>query len=578
MRLRATVTIFLNTLMLCCIAPGYSFAQEDSLKLNNKAAADNLYYDAVKAQMLGDNHQSEALFQEVIKKNPQEGAAWYNLSRLAVSANKADKATEYIKKALALDADNKWYREQFASVLVMRNQMTEAAEEFSKLAKSEKYNEAYLRKSAALYQRAGKNKEALSALEQLEKKDPSEEEYTNLQQEIYLKMNDVPGAVGVAQRVIDRSPKEAKNYTRLAEIYENNKQREKAEDVFKTMQQKFPNDPSTQLSLANQYLRKGDTAQYRAYVHKAITNSELDAELQSSLLIKYLQEIGSDSLQKKEALSLTEKIVTQHADDANIISLYGDVLRMNNMQDKGIEQYKKVVVINPASWPAWQQLLGSYSDPRDADSLIKYSDKAARLFPNQAMVHYMNGIGYYNKKNNINAVRAINRAIDLQSDEGPEAKEELGSMYSLRGDILNTLKEYKQSDSSFEMALAMTPRNATVLNNYAYYLSVRNQRLSDAERMSKKSLEIRPGEGTFLDTYGWILYQQGKFDKALEYIKQAISTAKETADGTLFEHLGAVYFKLGDTAKAVEAWKNAKQKGAENPNLDKMIAEKKLYE
>lgn len=577
MRGRFLGKVTLHTLLLSVIATGYSYAQ-DSLALSRKAKADNLYYDAVKAQMLGDNQQSEALFLQVIKENPNEGAAYYNLSRLAVGSNRADRATEYIKKAIALDGENKWYKEQYANILVLRNQTNEAADEFARLAKKEKYNDDYLLKSALLYQRSGKYKEALESLSQLEKKDPDDEDILIKQQEVYLKMNDVPGAIAVVQRLIDRNPKEARYYTMQAEIYENNKQPEKAAAIFKLMQQKFPDDPSTQLSLASQFLKKGDTVQYKAYVHKAITNKDLDAELQAGLLLKYLQDLSGDPSQKHEALSLTQQIVAQHPEDPNLLSIYGDVLRLNDKTEEATVQYKKVVAINPASFPAWQQLLASYLDPKDADSLIRYSEKASRLFPNQAAVHYLNGIGYFNKKSNVNAIRSINRAIDLQSDEGPEAREELANMYSLRGDIFNTMKVYDESDSSFDKALQLNPGNATVLNNYAYYLSVRNQRLSDAERMSKKSLEIRPGEGTFLDTYGWILYQQGKYQQALTYIQKAVDAARGTADATLWEHMGAVYYKLGEPAKAVDAWKKAKEKGGDNPNLDKMIAERKLYE
>jgi Tfp pilus assembly protein PilF len=103
-------------------------------------------------------------------------------------------------------------------------------------------------------------------------------------------------------------------------------------------------------------------------------------------------------------------------------------------------------------------------------------------------------------------------------------------------------------------------------------------RLEEAEKMSKRSLELRPDEGTFLDTYGWILYRMGKFEKAKEYIEKAISLAKGEADGTLYEHLGDVYYKLNNVDKAVENWKKAQGKETDNPELDKKIKDKKLYE
>lgn len=54
--------------------------------------------------------------------------------------------------------------------------------------------------------------------------------------------------------------------------------------------------------------------------------------------------------------------------------------------------------------------------------------------------------------------------------------------------------------------------------------------------MSKKSLVLQPDSKSFLDTYGWILFQQGKYAEAKTYIEKAIKAGGEE-DGTLFEHL-----------------------------------------
>jgi tetratricopeptide (TPR) repeat protein len=86
-----------------------------------------------------------------------------------------------------------------------------------------------------------------------------------------------------------------------------------------------------------------------------------------------------------------------------------------------------------------------------------------------------------------------------------------------------------------------------------------------------------PNSKSFLDTYGWILYQQGNYTEAKIYIEKAIAAAGDD-DGTLLEHLGDVYFKLNETEKAIEYWKKAKSKGEDNPLLLKKISEGKLYE
>ena len=116
-----------------------------------------------------------------------------------------------------------------------------------------------------------------------------------------------------------------------------------------------------------------------------------------------------------------------------------------------------------------------------------------------------------------------------------------------------------------------------MLNNFAYFLPVRGENLEEAERMSRLTLELVPNEATFMDTYGWILYKQGKYTKAKEFVQKALDKS-ETVDGTLYDHMGDIYFQLKDKEKAMEYWQKAKEKGTDNPLIDKKIQEQKLYE
>ncbi|MEO6830834.1 MAG: tetratricopeptide repeat protein [Chitinophagaceae bacterium] len=534
-----------------------------------------VYYDAVKAHILGDDKRSDSLLKVVIARNPEIAAPYYDRSRIAFAQSRPEDAEAYIKKAVTLNPENKWYQEQYANVLEKKNDYVGAARVYAKLAQTETPNATYLERSAALYNLSGKYKEALAQLEILKAKSSDDVDVLLNEQRIYLRMNDVDNAARVGRELISTYPKESIYYSKLIDLYENNQQPEKAKAVLEEMKQKFPTDPSLQLTLATNALKMGDTATYRKYVRKTITNKTLDAQTQLQLLGPYLGGLSSDSSQRIEALELIEKIASQHPDNGDVLLAYGRILSLNNKPELAAIQFQKAVSQNPNSFSSWEQLLYSLSSRKDADSLLKWSDKAARLFPNQALVYYLNGVGHYNKKDYPKAIVALLHAMDLEPDEKVEERSDI---YTMLGDIYNTTKQYSLSDSSYSAALALNPRNATVLNNYAYYLSVRNTRLEEAAKMSKKSLEIRPGEPTFLDTYGWILYQQGKYKEAMSYIQKAIDKSPDETDPSLWEHLGAVLYKSGDKDGAVKAWEKAKANGSENENIDKMISERKLYE
>ncbi|MBN9484989.1 MAG: hypothetical protein BGO70_05290 [Bacteroidetes bacterium 43-93] len=536
---------------------------------------DMIFYDAERAKLKGDDKEAEQLLLKVVQQKPDAAGAFYELARLNFKQNRPEKAEEYIKKAISIDDSNPWYKSQYAEILVLANRQDEAADIYVQLAKTQKYNREFLLKAAHMYVYKNKPKEAMQALDQLLQKDSTDEEILNDKIDLYLKANDVDGAIKTTQKLITLYPKDGRYYATLAEIYENNKMPEKAETLYKQIEQQFGDEAPVQLSLAEYYKKKNDPVKYELFVKKAITNRSLDADMQISLLASYWQNNFRDTSKRNDLEGIAKEVAMQHPGNANALAAYAQALAVNNKTAASQEYYKKSVAVDGSQYGIWLNLLSGYTDKQNADSLIKYSEKALRLFPNQAMLHYLNGIGKMNKGDYKNAVKSINRAIDMQPEDN---KGQLAQMYTLLGDAYNFDKQYPQSDEAYNKALALDPENATVLNNYAYYLSVRGVRLDDAEKMSRKSLEIRKNEPTFMDTYGWILYKQGKYDKALEYIQKAIDANGINADGTVWEHLGDVYYKLNEVDKAVEAWKKAKEKGTDNIEIDKKIKDRKLYE
>jgi cytochrome c-type biogenesis protein CcmH/NrfG len=106
---------------------------------------------------------------------------------------------------------------------------------------------------------------------------------------------------------------------------------------------------------------------------------------------------------------------------------------------------------------------------------------------------------------------------------------------------------------------------------------MRKERLVEAAEMSRKLVLKSPTNGTYLDTYAWVLFQQGLFTEALVYLKLAVAD-KESASATVWEHLGDTLYRLQRVDDAVVAWKQAKKLVGENQILDKKIEMKRIIE
>jgi tetratricopeptide (TPR) repeat protein len=576
--------IFRYLLLFLCAgvyAPA-AYAQKeisDSVEMSEEgrnAKTDEIFFDAIKAKMHNDDSAAKKLFFHFAEVRPGVSDADYELAKYYYNDKNLNKAEEYIKKAISLSGDNKWYKEEYANILADKGSFADAASIMAALYDQDPEDRSYPLLAAEFYEHAKKYEEAIKYLDKALAQVGAEDDILLRKAQLYLQMNETAKAAGVMEQMIARDPKNGKNYKLLGELYDNNKMPEKAATVYETGKKIIPNDPYIQLGLADHYLKKGDSASYIEYVKKVAVNKELDAEIQLDFLKSYIQSLPNDSsMIRKQALPIMSQLVAQHQDDAEVLEFYGEFLEIINQPDSAIAPIKKSLALKPANYDLWDRLLQLYSERASADSLIKYSEKAIRLFPNQSILHYYNGLGHYYKKEYLPAIKAVNRAIDMMPDSDKGA---LSGMYSFLGDIFHADNEDDLSDKAYSKALALKPDDALILNNYSYYLSERGARLDEAEQMSKKAMELKPDEATFLDTYGWIQYKKGAFENARTYIQKAIALSGPRADATLYDHLGNVFYKLNDKDKAVENWKIAKEKGGDDPLIDKKISEGKLYE
>jgi predicted Zn-dependent protease len=83
-----------------------------------------------------------------------------------------------------------------------------------------------------------------------------------------------------------------------------------------------------------------------------------------------------------------------------------------------------------------------------------------------------------------------------------------------------------------------------------------------------------PDEPRYLDTKGYILFQQGKYPEAKTFFDRACGSAEAT-DKLCTEHLGDVLFMLGKKDEAMSYWLRAKELGSANKMLNEKITQKK---
>jgi len=114
----------------------------------------------------------------------------------------------------------------------------------------------------------------------------------------------------------------------------------------------------------------------------------------------------------------------------------------------------------------------------------------------------------------------------------------------------------REAFAAYDSCLVWKDDNIGCLNNYAYYLSVKGERLNEAEQMSLRTIKAEPNNPTYLDTYAWILFRLGRYDEAKVYIDRTMANDPDSS-AVMLEHAGDIYYKAGEKEQAVKLWQQA---------------------
>jgi len=539
-----------------------------------QANFDKQYFDGIQEKMVGNYQNALHNFEEAAKTDANNAAVYYEIANADVQLNHIADAEKAGEKAVNLDnGQNKWYILQLSDIYRFEKKWPQAAALYDRLIKSDPDDPENYFRLAAIDEAQNKNADALKVYEKVEETFGKSEDVTVQKLNIYIAMGKYDKAISEINKLIDADPANTRYYQLLADTWMKSGNEAKAMEVYDQLMLKNPNDGETQLTLAEVYLKKGDNLKAFEMLKKAFANKSLSIDNKIGILYNnYLMQPKLDEEEKKDAYTLTEIMVNTHPGEAKAHAIYGDFLYQDKKYEQARDQYRISLETKKSIFAVWQQLLSADAELKDYKSLADESEKALDYFPNQPLVYFLDGVANNQLKNYKKAATILESGLNQLTDNKALEIE----FYNNLGEAYYRLNDYAKSDSYFDKALDKDPNNTLALNNYAYYLSVRDEKLDKAEEMSKKTLDKEPDNASYLDTYGWILYKRGKFEEAAKYIKQSLDKEKQSAE--VNEHYGDVEFKLGSVDTAVEYWKYAKQYGSDSPTLDKKIANHRIIE
>lgn len=539
-----------------------------------KPAADrkrDLYYEAAKQKVLGNYDMALELFKQYQSSHPNDAATAYEMADIYSELKQASKAIPQAEKAVELDVENKWYKMLLFQLYQSEGRFEESGDIIKQLMLSEPENLEYIQEMALNQIYAGNLKDAIRTYDSMEELIGITEEISQQKQRIYLLMGKPDKAIAEIERLTTAFPEDTRYLEMLAEQYMSNKLADKALLTYQRILEIDPDNPYINISLSDYYRQKGDKAKSLEYLKAGFANPALDIDTKVQILLAYytVNEIYSD--RKEEAFSLAELMITAHPEEPKAWSIYADLLYQDKKLEEARDAFYKVIAIDSGKYLVWEQLLFVQSELNDSNAMAEEGERAISMFPQQPFLYLFAGVGRFQLKDYEKAAEHFSNGTKFTVANNKL----LEQFYSYLGDTYFQLKDHAASDQAYEKALSLNPDNSLVLNNYAYYLSLRGEELDKAAEMAKKSVELDPENSSNQDTYGWVLFQLGKYEEAKEWIARAIGSEEESA--VVIEHYGDVLWMLGDRNEALKYWERALNLGEGSEFLEKKVQEKNYF-
>lgn len=532
----------------------------------------DLFVKAINERELGNLEKSQEMFSLAIEMNPEDPAAYYENARALQAMSRNDEALISANRAMILDSKNKWFKVLFADLSKANSNYNDYVAAYEELLTESPNDLNFLNELAFAYFFTGEYQKSIEIYQRIEEKVGINEALSTQKVQLYNRIDLKDSAVVEYERLINSFPEEIRYYALLAEYSSKNNMNDKAIWAYEKIVEINPDDPYVHISLADFYKKNGEDEKSFEELKLGLANTKLELATKINLLFTYYSGELTDE-KRKQALELSEILTQTHPDDPMGEIFHASMLFENKEYEAARKLFRQVIEQDAGNYGIWEQLLFCDMYLEEYRLLAEDAENAIDYFPSYPLPYFFAGIGNFQLKDFVKAQAFLDSGKEFVVNNNPL----LEQFYSSLGDAYNELEKYEASYKAYDKVLTINPENTVVLNNYAYYLSLRSQQLEKAEKMAKKSVEMDPYNANNLDTYAWVLYKLEKYDDALDWIKKAVGNS-EVPSGVVLEHYGDILFKLGRGDEALDNWKLAKEQKDYSDLLEKKIKDKKLYE
>ena len=314
------------------------------------------------------------------------------------------------------------------------------------------------------------------------------------------------------------------------------KQYDKAKKEFEKIRLSQPQDLMVLYSLGLLSIQQNDYAAAEKYLNEYLVSaSKQDKENRDTVQVLFLlSQIAEEQHHYDQALEWLAKIDQDEEDE---VSMSVEIKKAQLYAKKGNVQRARKIISELES-----------ENPYEKERLLLTEAQILRDVKKQydALDVLKNGMAEFPKSTNI--------LYD----------------YALTAENLG---KYGEMEVALRKIIEIDPQYQQAYNALGYSLADRNIRLDEAYTLIEKAMKLSPNDPFITDSFGWVLFRQGKIDEAEQQLRQAFQLR---ADPEIAVHLGEVLWVKGDKEGAMDFFRQAKAKDAKNELLHSTLSRLKI--
>ena len=549
----------------------FQSAFNDSLSTADKRYVRSEYILGITLFELGEYQKSLKHLNNAYLKDPNKSGINYALADNYLKLDDLVNAEYYGKQAVNLEPNNKWYHLKLATVYSKSGDIEGQIQELRTVLKQSPNDVQVMYQLAGALSADNKMKESnqiYNHILSISGSDPyiHYQKYKNFES---MGMRD--SVITELEAIQKLQPDNPSTLQSLTNYYLQDHKITKAKHLLRDVIQRNPGRNEPIILLSNVFIKINEPDSVAKLIRPIIQNTTVHSDRKEELVHYTLSKYSSRPHNQK-IRDLTHDIVTDFtaADPQNPHShtLAASFYINEQQTTKAISELEKSTALDPDNDTVWVELVRLTYNTGNHEAALAKAVEANQHVSDNAFIQFVIGSSYYSMQQLHQAAHWLKKASQL-----PAQHHFKSIICGLLGDTYSAIDQWASADSAYNAALHADSTNATVLNNYAYYLSKRNEKLEKAKKMALKALETDPENDSFLDTLGWIYFKLGRYDKAEDYLQQALDNKSASAE--VMEHMGDVYQKQGKMEEAKKWWKKALNKDPKRAYLKNKIETEK---